>query len=307
MGPRAPSGSTIVVLFTRDLRVHDHPALAEAAKLAERVVPLFVLDASLLASDFVSPNRVTFLVQALTDLDASLRALGGALVIRRGDAVREAAALARTVGARAVFASADVSAYAHERERRLREACAEAGIELRLFPGVTIVGPGELRPIGGDHFRVFTPYWNRWRMLSLRSTAPRPRHIALPRGLARGSLGGLPVLRELVAGEPSPDLVAGGESCGRARLDAWLRRGLGRYPEHHDDLAGDGTSRLSPYLHFGCLSPVEVAWRTADRPGGEAFRRQLCWRDFHHQVTAAFPAIARKDYRPRGDRWDDDA
>ena len=307
MSPRAPSGSTIVVLFTRDLRVHDHPALAEAAKLAERVVPLFVLDASLLASDFASPNRVTFLVQALTDLDASLRALGGALVIRRGDAVREAAALARTVGARAVFASADVSAYAHERERRLREACAEAGIELRLFPGVTIVGPGELRPIGGDHFRVFTPYWNRWRMLSLRSTAPRPRHIALPRGLARGSLGGLPVLRELVAGEPSPDLVAGGESCGRARLDAWLRRGLGRYPEHHDDLAGDDTSRLSPYLHFGCLSPVEVARRTANRPGGEAFRRQLCWRDFHHQVTAAFPAIAREDYRPRGDRWDDDA
>ena len=307
MSPRAPSGSTIVVLFTRDLRVHDHPALAEATKLAERVVPLFVLDASLLASDFASPNRVTFLVQSLTDLDASLRALGGALVVRRGDAVREAAVLARTVGARAVFASADVSAYAHERERRLREACAEAGIELRLFPGVTIVGPGELRPAGGDHFRVFTPYWNRWRMLSLRPTAPRPRCIALPRGLARGSLGRLPVLRELVAGVPSPDLVVGGESRARARLDAWLRRGLGRYPAHHDDLAVDGTSRLSPYLHFGCLSPVEVARRTANRPGGEAFRRQLCWRDFHHQVTAAFPAIAREDYRPRGDRWDDDA
>ena len=112
---REPRESTIVVLFTRDLRLHDHPALAEAVKRAERVVPLFVLDTSLLASDFASPNRVAFLLQSLTDLDASLRALGGALVVRRGDAVREAAALARTVGARAVFASADVSAYAHER------------------------------------------------------------------------------------------------------------------------------------------------------------------------------------------------
>ena len=232
---REPRESTIVVLFTRDLRLNDHPALAEAVKLAERVVPLFVLDTSLLASDFASPNRVAFLLQSLTDLDASLRALGGALVVRRGDAVRETAALARTVGARAVFASADVSAYAHERQRRLREACAEDGIELRLFTGVTIVGPGELRPTGGDHFRVFTPYWNRWRVLSLRSTAPRPRRIALPRGLARGP--------------------------------------------------------------FGRLSPVEVARRTADRPGGEAFIRQLCWRDFHHQVTAAFPAIARREYR----------
>ena len=307
MSPREPGESTIIVLFTRDLRVHDHPALAEAAKLAERVVPLFVLDTSLLASDFASPNRVAFLLQSLADLDASLHRLGGALVVRRGDAVREAVTLARTVGARAVFASADVSTYAHERERRLRQACAEVGIELRLFPGVTIVAPGELRPTSGDHFRVFTPYWNRWRALSLRSTLQQPRRIALPRGLGRGPLDRLPVLRELVAGVPSPDPVAGGESRGRARLDAWLRRGLGRYPERHDDLAADGTSRLSPYLHFGCLSPVEVARRAAGRPGGEAFIRQLCWRDFHHQVTAAFPAIAREDYRPRGDRWDDDA
>ena len=307
MSPREPDESTIIVLFTRDLRVHDHPALAEAAKRAERVVPLFVLDTTLLESDFASPNRVAFLLQSMADLDASLRALGGALVVRRGDAVREAVALARTVGARAVFASADVSAYAHERERRLRQASAEAGIELRLFPGVTIVAPGELRPTDGDHFRVFTPYWNRWRALSLRPTLPRPRRIALPRGLGRGPLGRLPVLRDLVAAMPSPDPVAGGESRGRARLDAWLRRGLGRYPERHDDLAADDTSRLSAYLHFGCLSAVEVARRAAGRRGGEAFIRQLCWRDFHHQVTAAFPAIARKDYRPRGDRWDDDA
>jgi deoxyribodipyrimidine photo-lyase len=76
-------------------------------------------------------------------------------------------------------------------------------------------------------------------------------------------LGHLPILRDLVAGVTSPDPVAGGESRGRARLDAWLRRGLGRYPDRHDDLAADGTSRLSAYLHFGCLSPVEVARRAA--------------------------------------------
>jgi deoxyribodipyrimidine photo-lyase len=85
-----------------------------------------------------------------------------------------------------------------------------------------------------------------------------------------------------------------------------MRRGVARYPEHHDDLAADDTSRLGPYMHFGCVSPAEVARRAAGRRGGEAFLRQLCWRDFHHQVTAAFPAIAREDYRPRGHRWDDD-
>jgi deoxyribodipyrimidine photo-lyase len=102
-------------------------------------------------------------------------------------------------------------------------------------------------------------------------------------------------------------VIPGGETAGRARLDAWCRGGLARYPEAHDAPALEGTSRLSPYLHLGCLSPVEVARRCAARAGGEAFLRQLCWRDFHHQVTAAFPAITREEYRPRGDRWGDDA
>jgi deoxyribodipyrimidine photo-lyase len=159
-------------------------------------------------------------------------------------------------------------------------------------------------PSGADHSRVFTPYWNRWRAAPLRPLVPAPRRLALPAGLRRGHL---PALRELVAGPPSPGVAAGGESRGRARLAAWTRDGLARYPERHDDLAAAATSRLSSYLHFGCLSPVEVAHRALDRPGGEAFLRQLCWRDFHHQVTAAFPAIAREDYRPRGDRWSDDA
>jgi deoxyribodipyrimidine photo-lyase len=303
---RDPAGSptTAVLLFTRDLRVHDHPALAEATAFAERVVPLFVLDEALLGSRFACPNRLQFLLQSLADLDGSLRALGGALVVRRGDPAREVLAVARSVEARAVFASADVSAYARRRERRLTAACAEAGMALELRPGVTVVAAGRLTPAAGDHFRVFTPYWNRWRAEPIRALAPLPRRLALPRRLEPGRLPGS---RELSAGAPSAALPAGGESVARARLDAWLRRGLARYPERHDDVAGDGTSRLSAYLHFGCLSPVEVAQRAVDRPGGEAFLRQLCWRDFHHQVTAAFPAIAREDYRPRGDTWHDDA
>lgn len=99
----------------------------------------------------------------------------------------------------------------------------------------------------------------------------------------------------------------GGETLGRARLEAWCRDGLTGYPERHDALAIEGTSPLSPYLHFGCLSPVEVASRCLTRGESEAFLRQLCWRDFHHQVTAAFPAIAREEYRQRGERWADDA
>lgn len=295
---------TTIVLFTRDLRVHDHPALAEAAATAEHVVPLFVLDEAILRSTYARPNRLKFLLESLGDLDGSLREAGARLIVRRGDVGGEAMRLAASAGAHALFVADDVSDYARRRERALRAACEGAGVEFRTFPGITVVPGPDVRPSSGDHFRVFTPYWNRWRTAVLRPAAPRPRRVTLPPGVGPGRL---PSVEELVSGPTSPDLPAGGEAHGRARLGAWLRDGLGRYAERHDHPAADGTSRLSPYLHFGCVSPLEAARRARDREGGEAFVRQLCWRDFHHQVTAAFPAIARRDYRPRGDRWARDA
>ncbi|MZD08545.1 deoxyribodipyrimidine photo-lyase, partial [Streptomyces sp. SID5785] len=85
----------------------------------------------------------------------------------------------------------------------------------------------------------------------------------------------------------------------------WLRSGIDAYEELHDALAEDGTSRLSPHLHFGTLSPAELVRRAWDAggPGAEAFVRQLAWRDFHQQVLAARPSAAHRNYRTRGDRW----
>ena len=300
---RKARASTAVVLFTRDLRVHDHPALAAAVAASERVAPLFVLDDDLRGSGFVRPNRARFLLEALADLDRSLAKLGGRLVLRRGDVAAEVCAVARAAGARTVYASADVSGYAQRRQRRLAAACATTGIELRLFPGVTLVPAGSITPADGDHFRVFTPYWRRWRARPFRRAAAMPSRIALPPGLASVDW---PAPGDLADGAPSTDVLPGGESPARTRLEAWIRGGVEHYTERHDDLAADESSRLSPYLHFGCVSPVEVARRSEGRPGAEAFLRQLCWRDFHHQVTAAFPAIARDEYRPRYDRWDED-
>ena len=296
-------GRTTVVLFTRDLRVHDHPALSEAAAVSQRVVPLFVLDDSLLASDYARPNRVQFLLDSLADLDKSLRALGGRLVVRRGDPVREAVALARACGAQAVYTSADVSALAQRRARRLAEGCAAHGVEHRTFPGITVVAPGAILPSDGDHYRVFTPYWNRWRMLPLRALVPKPRGLVLPSRLAAGAV---PRREDLVSGATSPDLMPGGETPGRVQLTRWCRAGVKRYAELHDAPAAEATSHLSPYIHFGCLSPIEVGTRCRSSATSEAFMRQLCWRDFHHQVTAAFPAIAHTDYRTRGRRWRND-
>jgi deoxyribodipyrimidine photo-lyase len=290
---------TALALFNRDLRVRDNPSLAAAAR-AERTVPLFVFDERLLGSRFAAPNRVAFMLEALRDLDAELRRLGGRLFVRHGDPVREAVAVARECGATQLHVSADWSAYARAREARLAAACAEERIEFVAHPGVTIAPPGAVTPAGGDHFKVFSPYHRAWSELPLREPVATPRQLAVPPQLAAGRL---PALGALTQGATSPGRVRGGESEGRKAMRAFLRDGLAAYEERRDDLADEGTSRLSAYLRWGCVSPLELARAARDRRGGGAFVRQLCWRDFHHQVLAATPSLPRRDYRPRRDRW----
>ena len=295
--------STAVVLFTRDLRVHDQPALDSAVELATHVVPVFVFDDELLA-DFGAPNRVAFLLEALADLRSSLLSRGGGLVVRRGSTVVEVLRVAAETRAGAIHLSEDVSGFAQARQRRLSRAARERGIAVRTCPGVTVVPPGDLSPGGSDGpYRVFTPYWKRWRAAPRRTVIAAPRSSRAARPVDDGALPGL---RDLTGGAVSSNLPRGGETEGRSRLARWVRDGLAAYDARRDDLAVEGTSGLSPYLHFGCVSPLEVAQRAAREPGGEAFTRQLCWRDFHHQLLEADPGIARHDFRPRHDRWRDD-
>jgi deoxyribodipyrimidine photo-lyase len=286
---------TAIVLFTRDLRLHDNPALHQACARARQVVPAFVIDPAIAAP----PNRLRFLADALADLREQLRERGADLVIRHGDPAAEAMKLAAEVDANAVYLADDVSRYAARRRRDLERDCAAHRLDLIVTPGLTVVPPGELKPAGGGHYRVFTPYWRAWRTTTWRRHYPLPPQIQLP---AIKNTGQLP---SPVPGV-SPGLARGGEKAGRARFVSWRQGALAGYDEHHDDLAGDQTSRLSAYLRFGCVSPLEVAIGAQDREGGEEFCRQLAWRDFFYQVTAAFPDIARRNYRP-GASWHEDA
>jgi deoxyribodipyrimidine photo-lyase len=286
---------TAIVLFTRDLRLHDNPALHQACARARQVVPVFVVDPAIAGP----PNRIRFLADALADLREQLRERGGDLVIRHGDSAAEVMKLAAEVDANAVYVADDVSRYAARRRAELERDCAAHRRDLVVTPGLTVVPPGELRPAGGGHYRVFTPYWRVWRAATWRRHDPVPPRIQLP---AITDTGQLPAPGPGV----SPDLAPGGEKAGRARFVGWRQGALAGYDEHHDDLAGDQTSRLSAYLRFGCVSPLEVAIGARDREGGEEFCRQLAWRDFFYQVTAAFPDIARKNYRS-GPSWHEDA
>ncbi|MGQ0718312.1 MAG: cryptochrome/photolyase family protein [Pseudonocardiales bacterium] len=298
--------SVAIALFTRDLRVHDNPVLHAACQAATEVVPLFVLDTAILTpglgSGFGSPNRAAFLAEALADLDAQLRAMQGHLVVRAGAVAEEVERIVADLGASEVHLAADVSGYSHRRERALGKRLASHGCRLHVHANsVTVVEPGAITPAGGRaHFAVFTPYYRRWVAVGIRGLLTAPGRITVPTIATEP----LPEAERICSGRRSPQLPQGGETAGRRLLHNWLAGPIHDYEKAHDDLAADSTSRLSPYLHFGCVSPTE-AFRAADRstPGGEAFTRQLAWRDFHHQVLAACPDTTTADYRTHHDDW----
>jgi len=287
-----------LVVATRDLRVHDNPALALACERARQVVPLFVADPALA----VPPNRARFLAQSVAVFREQLRERGGELIIRHGDPVAEALRLAAQASAAAVFIADDVSAYAARRRRRLAAECARHRLELIVTPGHAVVPAGAVTPAGGGHYRVFTPYWRAWRAAPWRDVYAAPPIVAAPDIRVRGEL-------PIPAARSSAGLLPGGELAGRDRMRAWLDEMATGYGDARDDLAGDGTSRLSVYLRFGCVSALELCRAAIGLPGGEEFCRQLVWRDFFHQVTAAFPDMPLTEYRggPRSWRRDPDA
>ncbi len=290
-----------VVLFTSDLRLHDHPPLRAALGASQEVVPLFVRDDGIDATGFAVPNRLAFLADCLTDLDAGLRRHGGRLVVRYGDVVDQVCKVATEADADQVHMAAGVTRYAHRREERLRNALESMGRRLHVHDAVvTAVAPGAVTPSASDHFAVFTPYFRRWAQERLRDVLDAPRKVPVPDAVGSDRIPRREDIRGTSAG-----LAAGGETQGRKHLGTWLRHGLADYEDRHDDLAGDATSRLSAHVHFGTVSPVELVHRArgAGGPGAEAFVRQVAWRDFHHQVLAARPDAATADYRPRHDRW----
>ena len=216
-----------VVLFTRDLRLHDNPTLRAALDASETVLPLFVLDDGIARTRYgAAANRRAFLTESLVDLDTSLRRAGAALDVRRGDVVAETVKAVRRVGAEAVFVSADVSPYARERERRLG-----AQVDLRVVDASFVVPAGEVAPSGGTHYQVFTPYYRAWLPAWRGEPHGTPRAIRLPEGATAKPLAaaapGVPRWRRRVGrggvrtavAPRRPRGLRGGARRGRRRRD----------------------------------------------------------------------------------------
>lgn len=279
--------ATAVVWFRRDLRLADHPALAEALRGFGRVVPLFVWDSTLLRAS--GANRITFLAGCVGQLD---RSLDGRLVIRSGRPEQMVAEVADQTGASAVLASADFGPYGRARDARVAAALAAEGVQWRPVGSAYAVAPGTLSTAAGGPFQVFTPFARAWRGHGWVAPLRRPPLTRISRAGLADQPPPLP---------PAPSAAAlppPGEAAAHRRLDAFLATHLERYRAERDRPDLDHTSRLSPYLHFGCLHPRQILARLEPgRPGPDTLAAELCWREFHADVLYHRPDAARQSYR----------
>jgi len=275
--------------FRRDLRLTDNPALVAATEHGG-VVPVFVLDPALLRPS--GPARVAFLHRCLRALAG---ALDGRLVVRNGDPALVVPAVAAEVGATAVFAAEDFAPYGRRRD----ESVERAGIDLVRVGSSYAVPPGTVVKGDGTPYKVFTPFYRGWREHGW----PPPSPVVVP---------GPGVFVDGPASEPIPEdpdlgvtrLPEAGEPAALDRLERFLADGVTGYAEHRNQPGIDASSRLSPYLKYGCIHPRTVLAGLAGRGGEgvESFRSELGWREFYADVLFERPDSARRHWNRDFDR-----
>lgn len=295
-----PSPPSIIVWFRDDLRLTDHPALHAAAKTGQPVVCLYVFDESVGRAPGGAARW--WLAQSLRALGAGIAARGGSLVLRRGPAAKVIPEVVRESGARAVYWNAIAQAPHQALESQLSATLSKLGIDSQSFPGDLLVPPSAIRNKEGRGLRVFTPFWRR--VLSLGDPPkplPAPKELRPSPGIASDRLESWEL-------EPrTPDWAGGlreswtpGEASARARLRTFLEQGVRDYVADRDRPDRDGTSRLSPHLRFGELSPRQV-WHAARFaaaedptlvPGVEKFLSELGWREFCRHLLHDHPDLA---------------
>jgi deoxyribodipyrimidine photo-lyase len=296
---------TLIHWFRRDLRVRDNTALSSAARDAERVVPVFVLDDHYANDPDIGPSRFRFLRESLEALAAELPRHGGRLLLRPGPASRALPELLRETGASGVYANSEIGPYPERRDREAAAALEAEGSRLRLFPDALLVEPDALASGSGEPYTVYTPFSRKWSAAEKRDPEPEPAALDTPE-LRSVPIDRVRAWRDLAADPLAP---RGGEREASTLLDRFFRgpeAPATRYAQDRDRPDRRGTSRLSPHLHFGTISPRTVLAAAQEaRASSEnvgKFVLELAWREFFHHVLFHFPRVASESFRPELDR-----
>ena len=297
----------VVLWFRRDLRLNDNPALHAAVATGRPIVPLYILDEAG-EGRRLGAASLWWLDKSLRALDASLRRCGGRLILRRGDSETELRRVIDQTGADQVFMNRRFEPDAFLRDADIAHALQSEGVGCYGFNGTLLARPGAVLTEAGRPYRVFTPF-----LKALSPLMPDLEHMPAPEHILT-----LATASEDIASwglhPNAPDWSGGfdwlpGEAGANSALSAFLATGLEDYTASRDIPGRSGTSRLSPHLHWGEISPrrvvqearCDLAQSRARRAEVDKFVAEIAWRDFSAHLLHQFPYMAERAFRPAFD------
>ena len=303
-----------IVWFRQDLRITDNPALSAALDNHERVIPVYIHAAA--ESGKWQPGAASrwWLNNSLKSLAGSLRELGSRLIIRKGaDSLSVMQQLVEQTGARHVYWNRLYEPHHIERDRLIKQAMNDQGVEVNSFNATLLYEPWQISKNDGGPFRVFTPFWKACVKSGLPgSTQDQPDHLpAVNTGIKSAKLESLDLLPRVRWYSSFSDYWQPGEAGAHRRIDDFLDHAVMNYQDDRNRPDIIGTSMLSPHLHFGEISPRQIIEKTSqyanfsNRQGvitsTDCFIREIGWREFAYHLLYHFPHTVDK---PLYDRFD---
>ncbi|WJR81197.1 deoxyribodipyrimidine photo-lyase [Bradyrhizobium sp. NP1] len=315
--------NSVIVWFRDDLRLSDHPALNAAVATGLPVICLYVLDeeSAALRPPAARPLGGAarwWLAQSLRCLQQNLGKAGGRLILRKGPAAQIIGALAHETEARSVFWNEIAQAPHQAVAREVEAALATISVRSQSFAGDLLIPPAEARNKDGRGPRVFTPFWRR-----VLAAGDPPKPLPAPRSLRPAGTSPSETIEAWGLEPQQPDWATGlretwtaGEDAAQDRLKAFLDHAAG-YASARDRPDRPATSRLSPHLRFGEISPRQV-WHAAHfaaaerprlAPDVDKFLSELGWREFCRHLLFDVPDLATRNLQPAFDAfpWRQDA
>ena len=312
------SPAPVVVWFRDDLRLSDHPALTRAVETGAPVLCIYIFDET---SADLRPGGGAWrwwLHHSLFSLAKALADVGGRLQLYRGSASTIVPAVIEASGATALFMSRRYGGGERTLDEALTKSLEADGVDVAVSNAGLLRTPDEVRSKQGALFRVFTPFWKASRALGdPAAPLPPPRRIHAADAKGRAAPAEVSI-DDLDLLPRKPDWAGGlrqawspGEAGARARLRAFLDGGAQGYRTARDRPDQPATSRLSPHLCHGEISPRQVlhAVRRAEHTGeilaadAEKFLSEIGWRDFSYNLLFQFPELAWTNIQPRFDSF----
>ena len=299
--------STAIVWFRRDLRLADHPALAAALERHERIIPLYIHAPEEEGQWALGGAQRWWLHHSLKALAASLEAGGARLTIRRGPCEQALGELLDETGAEAVYWNRLYEPRVIERDRRIKAWLREnREVHAESFNAALLYEPWQVETGQGQPYRVFTPFWKRISGYGL-SDSIEPAPVTIPgrqHAPASEPIAALDLKPKIPWDQGLEAAWQPGEPGAQARLERFCSDLPSDYSEAPERPALDGTSALSPHLHFGEIGPRQIVRALRQRGQAETvsagvFLSELGWRDFAHHLLFHFPETPERPLNPR--------